>query len=53
MSKKRFAKISTLGSRLTSIISVTLVLLILGILGMTLVASHGLSDDIRSNMDLW
>lgn len=50
MSKKRFAKISTLGSRLTSIISVTLVLLILGILGMTLVASHGLSDDIRSNM---
>jgi len=50
MIKKRMAKISTLGSRLTSIISVTLVLLILGILAMTFEASHRLSDDIRSNM---
>ena len=50
MIKKRLAKISTLGSRLTSIISVTLVLLILGILAMTLEASHRLSDDIRSNI---
>lgn len=48
--KKRLAKISTLGSRLTSVISVTLVLLILGLLGMTLVASHRMSNNIRSNM---
>lgn len=50
MSEKKSAKISTLGSRLTSIVSVTLVLIILGILAMTLEASRRLSDDIRQNM---
>lgn len=47
---KRSAKISTFGSRLTSVISVTLVLLILGILAMTLEASRRMADDIRSNL---
>ena len=50
MNEKPSAKISTLGSRLTSIISVTLVLVILGILGMTVEASRRLSDDIRRNI---
>lgn len=47
---KRSAKISTFGSQLTSVISVTLVLLILGILAMTLEASRRMADDIRSNL---
>lgn len=50
MTRKPNTRISTLGSRLTSIVSVTLVLIILGILGMTLRASSALSDDIRSNI---
>lgn len=50
MNKKPSAKISTLGSQLTSIISVALVLLILGILAMTVEASRRLSDDIRRNV---
>lgn len=50
MSRKPKARISTFGSQLTSIISVTLVLLILGILAMTMLASRGLGDDIRSNI---
>lgn len=50
MEKKRTARISTFGSQITSIISVSLVLLILGILAMTLQASHTVGDRIRSNM---
>lgn len=50
MKDKRLAKISTFGSQITSVISVALVLLILGILAMALEASRSLSDDIRSNM---
>ncbi len=50
MARKRTAHISTLGSQVTSVISVTLVLLILGALAMVLTASHGLSDRLRSNM---
>lgn len=50
MAKKPRARISTFGSRLTSIVSVTLVLLILGILAMTIEASSRLGDDIRSNI---
>lgn len=50
MTRKPNTRISTLGSRLTSIVSVTLVLIILGILGMTLRASSALSDNIRSNI---
>lgn len=50
MSRKPKARISTFGSRLTSIVSVALVLMILGILAMTMLASRGLGDDIRSNI---
>ncbi len=50
MTKKPSAKISTFGSRITSIISVSLVLLIIGILAMTLQASSKLSDNIRRNI---
>lgn len=50
MTKKKSVRISTFGSQITSIISVTLVLLILGILAMTLQASRSLSDDIRRNI---
>lgn len=50
MTRSHKVKISTLGSRLTSVVSVTLVLLILGILAMTLQASHSLGEDIRSNI---
>ncbi|MDO4320666.1 MAG: permease-like cell division protein FtsX [Bacteroidales bacterium] len=50
MSKKRSARISTLGSQITSVISVSLVLLILGILAMILAASHSLGEQVRSNM---
>lgn len=50
MTRKPKAHISTFGSRLTSIVSVTLVLMILGILAMTMLASRGLGDDIRGNI---
>lgn len=50
MPRKPSARISTFGSRLTSIVSVTLVLLILGILAMTLKASGALGDNIRRNI---
>ena len=50
MTKRHSARISTFGSQITSVISVALVLLILGILAMTLEASRSLSDDIRRNM---
>lgn len=50
MTNKPKARISTFGSRLTSIVSVTLVLLILGILAMTLTASDTLGDNIRRNI---
>ncbi len=50
MTKKHTAKISTLGSRITSIVSVSLVLIILGMLGVTLLASHGMANDIRSRV---
>jgi len=50
MKDKRLAKISTFGSQITSVISVTLVLIILGILAMSLQASRSISDNVRSNM---
>lgn len=50
MKDKRLAKISTFGSQITSVISVALVLVILGILAMALQASRSLSDNIRGNM---
>lgn len=52
MAEKRASRISTFGSRLTSIISVTLVLLIMGMLAMIGVATHSLSDTIKSNVGL-
>lgn len=50
MTKRRSARISTLGSRLTSVISVALVLLVLGALAMVLAASDSLGDQVRANM---
>lgn len=50
MSRKRSVRISTLGSQITSVISVSLVLLILGLLAMILVASRSLGEQVRSNM---
>jgi hypothetical protein len=50
MAKKRSSRISTFGSQLTSIISVTLVLLILGIIAVGGLAGERLTDDIRRNI---
>lgn len=50
MTRKPTARISTFGSRLTSIVSVTLVLLILGILAMTLCSSATMGENIRQNI---
>lgn len=50
MANKQKARISTFGSQFTSVVSVTLVLLILGILAMTLRASGSMGDSIRRNI---
>ncbi len=50
MAKKRSARISTLGSRLTSVISVSLVLVVLGLLAMVLAASRSIGEQVRANM---
>lgn len=50
MKRKKTARISTFGSRITSIISVALVLTIVGILALTLDASSRMGQDIRSNI---
>lgn len=50
MTRKQNARISTFGSRITSIISVSLVLLIIGILGMIMITGQSLGRDIRSNI---
>ncbi len=50
MKRKVSARISTFGSQITSIISVSLVLLILGILAVTLVTSERVGNEIRSNI---
>lgn len=50
MTQRRSARISTLGSRLTSVISVALVLLVLGALAMVLVASGSIGEQVRANM---
>lgn len=52
MNKNRSNRISTLGSRLTSVISVSLVLVIVGIIGMGLEASRRISDEVRGSMGL-
>lgn len=50
MNNNKSSRISTLGSQITSVISVSLVLVITGILGMGMEASRYLSDNIRSNL---
>jgi cell division transport system permease protein len=50
MSKKKNSHISTLGSRLTSVISVTLVLVILGILALTAVGARSVTNQVKENL---
>ena len=50
MSKRRIKHISTLGSQLTSIISVTLVLVLLGLTALGGIAVRSLTDDVRRNL---
>lgn len=52
MKKNRKVKISTLGSRITSAISVALALILLGVMAMAMVTSHKLAGNIRSNVGL-
>ena len=52
MANKRSRHISTLGSRLTSVISVTLVLLVLGILAFVTIAADSASRTVRENMTM-
>lgn len=50
MKPKKLRKVSALGSQLTAIISVAMVLVILGMLAMSLTASHAVTSQIRSQM---
>ncbi len=50
MARRPASRISTFGSRITSVISVALVLVILGLLAMTLGASNKLGQEIRGNI---
>ena len=50
MTKKRSTRISTFGSQLTSIISVALVLMILGVLALTTIAGSRGVDMLRGNL---
>lgn len=50
MSQKRSKRISTFGSRLTSIVSVSLVLLLLGLVAMAGLAGRNLTDEVRRNI---
>lgn len=50
MAKKRTLQISVLGSRVTSIVSVTLVLVLLGITALMTCAARKATDNIRRNM---
>jgi cell division transport system permease protein len=50
MTKKRSNRISTFGSHITSIISVALVLLILGLIAIGGLAGQRITNDIRSNI---
>lgn len=52
MKKTRKAKISTLGSQLTSAVSVALVLALLGVMAMAMATSARLADDIRGNVGI-
>lgn len=50
MKSRKFKKVSALGSQITATVSVAMVLVILGLLGMSLLASHRVSADIKSNV---
>ncbi|MDE6206543.1 MAG: permease-like cell division protein FtsX [Muribaculaceae bacterium] len=50
MKKQRGRRISTLGSRMTSLVSVGLVLLLLGLAAVGAVAAHRLENEVRSAM---
>lgn len=50
MSKVRSKRISTLGSRLTSIVSVSLVLVLLGLAAMIAIAGSRLQDEVRRSL---
>lgn len=50
MAEKRSRRISTLGSRLTSLVSVALVLFMLGIAAMLGLVGKGLTDEVRRNL---
>lgn len=52
MSKSKSGKISTLGSQVTSIISVSLVLLILGVLASVSITTAKLNDSLMSNVSV-
>ncbi|MDE7467020.1 MAG: permease-like cell division protein FtsX [Muribaculaceae bacterium] len=50
MKPKKLNKVSALGSQITAIISVAMVLVIVGLLAMSLAASHTVSSEIRAQM---
>ena len=50
MDRNRSKQISTLGSRVTSVVSVALMLLLLGIVALTAIAARALTDDVRRNI---
>ena len=50
MTKNKSSRLSSFGSRLTTVISVTLVLLILGIIAMAGLLARSGAEQIRSNM---
>ncbi len=50
MADKRSRRISTFGSRFTSVISVALVLLLLGVGAMAAIAGHSLAREVRRNI---
>ncbi|MDE6854397.1 MAG: permease-like cell division protein FtsX [Muribaculaceae bacterium] len=50
MTENRSRRISTFGSRITSLISVALVLVLLGLAGMMFIAGRNLTDNVRRNL---
>lgn len=52
MAKRKSGKISTLGSQVTSVISVALVLLIVGVLACASIASRRISDSLMGNVSV-
>lgn len=50
MTQKKQPHISTLGSRATSVVSITLAMLTLALLGLVLLAGHNAMEGVRSNL---